>query len=169
MYPLDLLVNVIHPSQVKIAFSAHMGMLPRSPASAFAWAWRWQHVQHVQHVWWCWIIGQAWANHSNLNLACACATMLVGSTGGVDRLLHTINLTHEIYNAELHWPHASTVETWLTVLDDTWCGRLAMAERIDPETVSHVQKTSNKWDREGRAENFADVTIYAITTVAMPS
>ena len=62
--------------------------------------------------------------------------------------------------------HQYSSDSTVLVLDDTVCGRLAMAERVDPETVSHVQKTSNKRDQERRAENYADVTIYAIASYA---
>jgi len=43
-----------------------------------------------------------------------------------------------------------------------------MAEKIDPEKVSNVQKTSNKRDqtRKERLKTYADVTIYAVASYA---
>jgi len=40
--------------------------------------------------------------------------------------------------------------------------RNTLTGTIDPEKVSNMQKTSNKRDQEGRAENYADMTMYAV-------
>ena len=99
-----------------------------------------------------------WASMSEphlIVLTCESHTVVVES--GIDRWLHTINLTHHTTYENHTWRHSLPTHFF-------WHHAMPLSTSLelyqnDPEKVSNVQKT-NKQDQEGSAESYADMIIY---------